>query len=260
MNVQRDIESQMRRYILGDGSTPDALIGRFRPGWIEDVLAVHRNNFRLNLVQVLAANFPAVANLIGEDCFAATAGLFVTNHPPVSPVLSEYGAAFPRFLDHCHTVSSVPYLGDVACLDWAWNGALHAKDAAALTPQDLQSALSDDAATLPLRPHPAVRIVALNHAVHDVWRFARHPERFPETIDVVDRRQFVIVIRPQFDVATQTVDAGTYALLSALARGQGLDAALRLAFNAAPEFAPEGSLGQLVARGAFASFTPDPED
>ncbi len=103
----RDLQLSFRNFVLGAHSS--TIAHHFRPTIIsaEVVLAIHRNNFRVTLTAALASVFPAVRNLVGEECFAAIAGRFVERHPPATPVLSAYGAAFPGFLDSQPSLSGV---------------------------------------------------------------------------------------------------------------------------------------------------------
>src|ERR1700710_219786 len=64
----------------------------------ESGLAVHRNNVMSSLIKVVAARFPAVRRLLGEDCFLQSVRRFIAAEPPRSPLLLEYGDAFPEFL------------------------------------------------------------------------------------------------------------------------------------------------------------------
>lgn len=250
MSARPDLEFLFRDHVLGDGPVPAALAAALRPGPAADVLSIHRNNYRLGLAGALADTFPAVEALVGEDCFAGLAAAFARAHPPRSPVLSTYGADFPAFLNDCETVAALPYLGDVARLDWAWNGALHAADAAPATPASLAAALAVGG-DVDLRPHPSLRPVALERGVFDLWRFARAPETFPDRVDIAPGPQFAVLVRPDLEVTAMAVDAGTHALLAALAAGAGLADALARTAPAAPPFNPEESLARLVALGAF---------
>jgi hypothetical protein len=58
-------------------------------------LAVYRNTIAKGCVDALAANFPTVASLVGDDWFRAAAALFAREHPPASAALLAYGEAFP---------------------------------------------------------------------------------------------------------------------------------------------------------------------
>jgi len=216
----------------------------------EDVLTLHRNTYRETLSEALAANFPAVVALIGPDGFEALALRFSIAWPPASPVLSEYGAAFPDFLASQAILGDIPYIGDVARLEWAWNQAFHAPDAMALTPQALGQAL-ENGETVDLHFHPSARLLASSPPVLAIWRWARRsdPNSAPPT--AAAGGEHLLVLRPADEVLVRALDVGAFALLTALQAGRPLETALTAAAQVSPDFSPEGSLGALVAMGTF---------
>ncbi|OYX91883.1 MAG: DUF2063 domain-containing protein, partial [Caulobacter sp. 35-67-4] len=57
----------------------------------EPGLSVYRNTIARGCVDALAANFPTVATLVGEDWFRAAAALFAREAPPTHAALLDYG-------------------------------------------------------------------------------------------------------------------------------------------------------------------------
>ena len=73
-------------------------------------LAVHRNNVVGGLVEVLAANFPVVQQLVGAAFFRAMAAAYVRQWPPRSCLLSHYGFGHGearRFLPDVSTLAAL---------------------------------------------------------------------------------------------------------------------------------------------------------
>ena len=91
---------------------------------------IHRNNVARGIVETLRASFPVVERLVGEAFFAALARAYHAAAPPSSPLLFRYGAGFAAFIDGFPPARPVPYLGDVARLEWLRLQAYHAADAA----------------------------------------------------------------------------------------------------------------------------------
>ena len=88
-------------------------------------IGVYRNNVKASLVAALVGAFPVVQRLVGEEFFEAAAFVFVEHHPPRSPVLAEYGAGFAAFLEGFEPARDLPYLADIARLEWARQQAFH---------------------------------------------------------------------------------------------------------------------------------------
>src|SRR5882757_1139597 len=84
-------------------------------------LGVYRHHVFESLGTALAATFPTVQALVGPDFFRGLAHTFVGHALPSQPVLAEYGADFAAFIAGYDAARDLPYLADVARLDWALN-------------------------------------------------------------------------------------------------------------------------------------------
>ena len=100
---------------------------------------VYRNNVTVSLIEALAAVFPATMRITGRDFFRAMARSHIRATPPTSPLLFEYGRAFPDFIEGYEFARQMPWLADVARIERAWLDAYHAADAEPLSPLALAS-------------------------------------------------------------------------------------------------------------------------
>ncbi len=62
--------------------------------------------------------YPVCCQLVGEIFFNATALSFINQCPCLSPDLGDYGKQFPDFIANFEPVKHLPYLSDVAHLEW----------------------------------------------------------------------------------------------------------------------------------------------
>lgn len=133
--------------------------------------AVYRNNVIVSLVDALADTFPVMQEPVGEDFFRAMARTFAFAHPPGSRVMAFYGAEFPAFVEGFPPAAGVPYLADVARLEYLRVLAYHAADAAPLPPGEIAAALGDpDALPSPwMMLHPSLHILSSRFAVASLW-------------------------------------------------------------------------------------------
>src|SRR5437762_1260948 len=97
-------------------------------------LAVYRHHVLTSLTAALEATFPVVCRLVDRRFFGWLADSYVRAHPPAGPCLFEYGADLPEFIAAFPACAPLPWLADVARLEWAMNVALHAPDAVPLEP------------------------------------------------------------------------------------------------------------------------------
>lgn len=103
------INGQANRFAAND------LLG---PASVEQLVQVYKNNYRVSLSEYLEAVFPAVSALVGEEFFALLAKTYIDNHPPAVPQLDGYGRSFAAHIRSMEQAESVPYLSDIAMLEW----------------------------------------------------------------------------------------------------------------------------------------------
>ncbi|WP_374666516.1 putative DNA-binding domain-containing protein [Ramlibacter sp.] len=93
-------------------------------------LRAYRSNGRALAVRALAAAYPSVAALLGEDNFEAVAQAVWLAHPPVRGDMAEWGGDLPAWIaSRADLAQAEPYLADVARVDWALHVAASAADA-----------------------------------------------------------------------------------------------------------------------------------
>ena len=133
--------------------------------------AVYRNNVVHSLGAVLADTFPVVRQLVGDEFFAAMARLYLIDHPPTSPLMHRYGASLPAWIADFEPATALPYLSDLARLEWARLCAFHAGDAAPMQAQALGGLMQEPErlAGARLALHPSLAIVRSAHPIVSLW-------------------------------------------------------------------------------------------
>lgn len=210
--------------------------------------AVYQNNVTVSLSEALAASFPAVSALVGEDFFKQMALLFVREQPPTSPLIAEYGRAFPDFVSGFEPAKGLPFLGDVARLDRAWLDSFHASDSTPLDAAKLGEIDQDVLFQARFDLHPATRLVFSVFPVVDIWNAGRSGEA-AAGLDPT-KTQAALVVRPDISVSVMALDPPQSAFFKALADGLPLGEAAELAMVVNAEFDLAGALGMLISTGA----------
>jgi hypothetical protein len=133
--------------------------------------AIYRNNVVHSLVAVLADTFPVVQQLVGSDFFDAMARLYLVDHPPTSPLMHRYGAGLPAWIADFEPATSLPYLSDIARLEWARLCAFHAADAEPIHMPALAALIQvpERLASASLALHPTLAIVRSAHPIVSLW-------------------------------------------------------------------------------------------
>lgn len=213
--------------------------------------AVYRNNVTVSLVEALADIFPAVQRLVGREFFRDMARLYLTQEPPASAVLFEYGDGFADFLENFDPVSGLPYLPDVARLERAWLDAFHAADAEVLTPQSLGAIPPEKLGDVIFSPHPSVRLIKSRHAAVSIFSATRQ-EHLLDGIRPLDAEDG-LVTRPVFEVQVRRLPPGAADFFEALIGGATLAVAASFALERHAAFDLQLAISAMLEAGVFSS-------
>lgn len=206
--------------------------------------AVYRNNVIVGLSEALRTQFPATERIVGTEFFMALARVYVSSEPPRSPVMMNYGERFPAFIERFEPAAEIPYLADVARLEFARTQAYHAADAAPLDAAAWQSADADVLGGLRVVLHPSARIVRSAFPVVTIWSM-NSGRMEPASIEDCGPEDAVIV-RTRGDVEVRQLPPGGAVFLDALAAGMPLGEAAAAAADADAAFDLAVNLAGLI--------------
>jgi len=230
----REVESDLRLALLGGDDAParawirgDGLAPAAR-------LAIYRHHVVTTLTAALQAVFPVVCRLVDERFFAYATDRYIRVDPPSGPCLFEYGAGFADFLAEFPPCRSLPYLADVARLEWAMQRALHAPDASPLPIRAIQGVAPDLAASLTITIEPSVTLLPSRYPIDRIWHANQTAE--PEPVNLADGGARLEIRRYGDAVVFCKLEPAAFAFRHALARGADLAAATAEALAADPSF------------------------
>jgi hypothetical protein len=224
------------------------------PARAESGLAVHRNNVMSGLIKLVAARFPVVRRLLGEESFLEKVRRFIAAEPPRSPLLLDYGDGFPHFLRRLGDDADIGCIADIADLEVARVKAYHAADAAALPPQAFAALPADRLAGLRLSLHPSVALLQSQFPIVSVWHAHQEPAdarlRQP-------RPEAALIARPMLEVEVWNLPPGGFAFLTALSRAATMAEAAEAAMDAAADFDLAVNLAVLIQARIVTGFLED---
>jgi hypothetical protein len=213
--------------------------------------AVYRNNVIVSLVDALADIFAVTEELVGETFFRAMARVFAYANPPTSRVLAFYGEGFPDFIEGFPPASRVPYLADVARLEFMRVRAYHAADVAPVRSEEIVAVLTD-ADNLPhlnLSIHPSLGILDSTAAVVSLW--AAHQGVGDLAKVVPNMPETALVVRDGLDVEVSEIPRAAGVFIEALQREETLGNAMVSAQALDPDFDAAVPLALLIQKGAI---------
>ena len=227
---------------------PSALSPWLTPGEGQAGLAVYRNTIAKGCVDALAANFPTVLSMVGEDWFRAAAALFAREAPPTRAALLDYGEAFPAWLERFPPADDTPYLAGIAHLDRLWSEALFAAEAPVLTAEALAALPPEALAETRLRLHPSVRFAAFDAGLPSLWSAARAGD---ETLELSDEPEALLCVRVNGTILHRVVGEAEIEFLRACREGQTTAEAAERVLTTHPAADLAALFAGLIADAAF---------
>lgn len=224
------------------------------PFHLEKALQAYRGN-GLGLAQrALPAAYPVLTRLVGEADMASLAGDFWRRHPPRHGDIARWGGGLQAFVRGAAVLADLPWLADVADVEWALHqsataadGATDAASFALLVDTDpaLVTLVLADGTAVRRSPWPVAELIAA-HA---------DGEPAPEVLDVLRDTlaacradgppQATLVWRQGLRPRCRAMALPEAAVVEALLRGESLADALA----AGPDFAFGGWLEPAVLSG-----------
>lgn len=178
--------------------------------------------------RALAAGYPVLTRLLGEDSMAALACAYWHAHPPVCGDVAHWGAHLADFVAGSRHLQDTPYLPDVARLEWALHRMATLDDAS----PDLSTLArlgSEDPGALQLRLAPGTATFCSAWPLASMY--AAHGENGPD-FDEVGRllrtgvAEDAVVWRQGFTPCVRAAMPGETVFLDALLAGRSVGVAL----------------------------------
>ena len=241
----RDLQRAFAAHLCGEDQ--QALVAEILPA--AERLRIHRHHMLDSLAAALAATFPTVQAVVGAEFFRGLARAFIGRSLPTQPVLAEYGAGFPAFIAGHDAARDLPYLGDVARLDWALNLAFHAPPGGRLAAADLAALPADRLPSLRLSLAPGAVLVCSPYPLDRIWA-ASQPEAAADPVDLAAGGVRLLVLRRPDDAAFVSLSAAEAAFVAGLSEGLTLEEA---AGRVEPGFDLSAGFARLLGLGVFAA-------
>lgn len=217
-------------------------------------IEIYRHNVLFNLVGALRDIYPIVERVVGEEFFQAAAKIFVRATPSTSGDLNDFGFEWPEFLRMFPPAAELPYLSDVARLEWAWHESFHAADAPPFDAHALTAIPAEQHGALRFQLHPAVRLIASTFPTADIWRVNQPDYDGDMRVDWDQNACQLLLRREQTIVTMDALPAAEFRFFSALSCNAPLQAATDAALAVDAAFDLAATLQRAVVAEIICAF------
>jgi hypothetical protein len=220
-------------------------------------LEIYRHNVFANLRGVLKDIYPVILAIVGDDFFQHAADQFIEAYPSRSGDLNQFGSEWAAFLSAYPHAAELPYLADVARLEWAWHEAFHAGDAAPLDLARLAAIPESEHGALCMVLHPSIRLLNSEFPVARIWEVNQPTFTEEIKVDWDAPPEWLLIRRDMADgvsVVIERISKGDAAFLQALQQHAILELAAEAALNADKNFDLPKFLLESVQLGVIVDF------
>jgi hypothetical protein len=221
---------------------------------IQKRLAIYRANTNASIAKALVAAYPVIQRVVGDEFFDALARACHRALPSVSGDLFDYGADFAEFLEQLPHTRSMPYLPDLARVEWAVHRAYGAADATAWDASSLAEVPEAHQAAISFEWAAGTSLIASDYPLARIWMI--HQDDYEGEFDVDwSTAQRVLVARDGFRVAVSALSEGDAAFVAASLAGRSLGSAATDALNVDATFDLGALLSKSLASHLITGFT-----
>ena len=217
-------------------------------------IGIYRNNILGNYRRALGATYPVVRKLVGAQLFNAAVDAFARAYPSQQGDVNRYGGELARFLNTYAPARELPYLPDVARLEWAVDQAAIAADARPLDLDALAAVPAEALEHLRFVLHPSAQLVVAPYPILRIWQVNQDDFSGDDAVDLGAGGDALLVVRGANGVTIERLGPGEHALLGAFAERAGLGQAAARAAEREPGFDLTRTLQAHVAAQTLVAF------
>ncbi len=217
-------------------------------GFDPEYIGIYRNNSACALTESLAANFPSVKEIVGEDYFDKLALDYLQNYPCRQRSVVRYGENFLQTIKKFEKEHGLAYLADFCRLDRAWTNAFLAKDEEALSLDTLadMGARGENLEQIKLQIMANVQIIKLDWPIFDIWKKISNDEKWVKKIKIKPKQEYALIWRYEMEVNERKLSSLEFHFLDKIKNGETLGAAMNAAIANAGENITENELTKLL--------------
>lgn len=188
-------------------------------------MAVYQNNYAHSLREALKDSYPVVLRLIGEDFFHVLAMEFIQSHPPKQASLQSYGLEFIPFVSNHKQCQQLPFLADVAHIEYLYIQCFHGPEQEAINLNHLLVEEEDDLPHVAFTAHPNVYLVSSDYPSLDIWYANLEDEVTEINLDECLPSRILIYRNDELQVETVQLNNIAYSFCHHLMMGQSISEA-----------------------------------
>ncbi len=217
----------------------------------ERLFQVYRNNFWTATEEALSRIYGVVRKLVGDQFFTFMVDHFLRSFPPRHGNVHQLGGDLPAFLHDFSPVSNLPYLSDIARLEWVYHQVFHAAPAKPFNTRALTKVAVADIPQLHFKMATTSQLVYSPFPIFQIWRVNQPDYEGDQSVDLDTGGESVLLTRPGLVVELHKLGQCDARFLQSLVTGKNLEKATQDAFKYSNGFNLEAALARYLNSGVL---------
>jgi len=180
-------------------------------------LQIYRNNFAISLREALAGVYPVIYKLTGEAFFQHVAREYIHRYPSRTGNLHDFGDQFASFLQAFPGLEALPYLPDVARLEWACHQVFHTAEEGVVNLSALAALDEKQTASLTFKLSNNCVWLASDYPVLRIWQ-ANQEGQEESTVSLDEGGVQYVVLRHGQQIEFHPISVGVFTLIDSLTK------------------------------------------
>lgn len=196
---------------------------------VSERLDIYRNNVLSNYRNALRDTYPVIVRLVGDEFFNAAARTYAKGKVSTSGDLHDFGQTFGDFLRDYAPARELPYLPDVARLEWSCHRVFHALDPAPLDVSVFAHLDEKAFSKLKCELRPSAQLLASDYPVLRIWQISQPDYSGDDSVALDEGADRLLITRRDYVVEVRRLAAVEYSMLKNLSDGCTLGQAVDIA-------------------------------
>ena len=244
MNALRELQQGFARSVNGD--TDEVYAQTICDAGLSGArrLGIYQHGVAIGFRDALGGVFEVIKKLVGDDYFAHVAESYIQTHPSTSGNVHDFGENFPEYLETFQGLETLPYLPDVARLEWAYHSAFHSPMGEMLNISKLAQVPESQQNQLTLLLSPACYLLRSNFPVLRIWQINQEAaynddssanSNGDDSVDLNEGGVELAIVREGKQIAFHSLNPGAFAMLEAISFGETFNVSCEAALNIDPD-------------------------
>lgn len=194
MLTLRELQEQ---FVKGLNSEDNAVLEHIKSNTrlsAKEHLAIYQSSIKGALQKALREIYSVCHKLVGDDFFIMIMNGYIGHNKSHSSNLAGYGEHLPDFIAGFIPAKSLPYLADVARMEWAWHTLYEAPKSKGMDFEKLASCYSTAGEKIIFKLPPGSTLLDSAYPVHQIWEVNQPDYAGDQTIILPDRVNYYYLI------------------------------------------------------------------